>query len=119
MCAGDLHLDLDDLHRVGGDDLTKSGSGTGQHAILDRQLVLRDIGAFSPVLARKVVNGQLDGLFWSDSDQVGDDTTVQTASSFLCNDLAETIQAMRLNACVEVMEREREREDMIMGQPDE
>jgi len=96
LTTSDLHLDFYNLHGVGGNDLTETSCGTRKHSVLNCQLVLRDVCSLCPVLAGKVVDGELDGLFWRDSNQVGHNSAVETTGAFLSNDLFEAIDSMSL-----------------------
>ena len=87
----DLKTNLDNLKRVGEDDLTTTSRTTSQDLSPERNIARLHVGEFA---AHKIVDGKLDGLLWSNTDQLRQDTRVQTTEAFVADDLLEAIDAV-------------------------
>ena len=84
-----LHAQLDDLHRVRGRDLEESRERAAQHLLPEPDAPIAV--ALGEVLARDVVDGQLDGLLGRDADQVRAQPAVEPARALEAHDLAEAV----------------------------
>lgn len=104
----DLETNLDDFERVGEDleflsdespnfnkiektyDLATTSGGTSDSLAPDGDVAI----LVSQVLTSQIVDGKLDGLFGSDTDELGQDTRVQTAETLILDNLLETIDGV-------------------------
>lgn len=71
-----LQPDLCNLERVRHDDLTTSSGTTGKDLHVQRDVSRLRIRRLFP---HQVVDGQLDGFFWCDSNKLGHDSSVESS----------------------------------------
>ena len=84
-----LHLqsDLDDLDWVGEYDLAHSRGGTGENLAGDAKPVL----AVDELVPHEVVDGELDGLFWGDTDELEAEAGVEPRDALALDHLGEAV----------------------------
>jgi hypothetical protein len=74
--------------------LTTTGSTTGDNLGPQRNASL----LVSQTTAHQIVHRQLDGLLWRNTNQLGQDTRVQAADTFVANNLLEAVDGVLVQA---------------------